>query len=68
MIRLSLKHIYLLHSQLIEETGGSAGVRDENLLASAIEAPFQIYDGWSCIQVFRQKPQDYVMALLRTMQ
>lgn len=45
MIRLSLKQIYLLHSQLIEETGGSVGARDENLLASAIEAPFQTYDG-----------------------
>ena len=35
----------MLHSQLIEETGGSDGVRDYNLLESAIESPFQSFGG-----------------------
>jgi prophage maintenance system killer protein len=30
MIRLTKKQILMLHSQLILETGGSDGVRDEN--------------------------------------
>lgn len=33
----------MLHSQLIEQTGGTVGVRDFNLLGSAIETPFQTF-------------------------
>ena len=35
----------MLHSQLIHQTGGTAGVRDFNLLESAIETPFQVFGG-----------------------
>lgn len=45
MIRLTKEQIILLHSQLIQETGGSDGIRDENLLESAIETPFQSFGG-----------------------
>lgn len=45
MIKLSKEQILMLHSQLIEETGGSDGVRDYNLLESAIETPFQSFGG-----------------------
>ncbi len=45
MIKLSRNQILMLHSQLIRETGGSDGVRDYNLLDSALEAPFQSFDG-----------------------
>ena len=45
MIRLTKRQILLLHEQLIRETGGSGGLRDEALLESALEAPFQTYDG-----------------------
>ena len=37
MKRLSKEQILLLHTQLIEQTGGSNGVRDYNLLESALE-------------------------------
>lgn len=43
MIRLTKEQIILLHSQLIQETGGSDGIRDINLLESAIETPFQSF-------------------------
>ena len=43
MIRLSKEQILILHSHLIKETGGSDGVRDHNLLESAIETPFQSF-------------------------
>ncbi len=36
MIKLSIKQILMLHTQLIEQTGGN-GVRDYNLLESAVE-------------------------------
>ncbi len=45
MIRLTKRQILLLHEQLIRETGGSSGLRDEALLESALEEPFQTYDG-----------------------
>jgi len=45
MKKLRKEQILVLHSQLIELTGGSAGVRDYNLLESAIETPFQVFAG-----------------------
>lgn len=45
MKRLSKEQILMLHSELIRETGGSDGVRDYNLLESALETPFQSFSG-----------------------
>ena len=45
MKRLSKEQILMLHSHLIEQTGGSTGVRDFNLLDSAIETPYQVFGG-----------------------
>lgn len=45
MIILTKKQILMLHSQLIQQTGGSDGVRDDGLLESAIETPFQSFGG-----------------------
>ena len=45
MKSLSKEQILKLHEQLIEQTGGSDGVRDYNLLESAIETPFQSFGG-----------------------
>lgn len=43
MIILSREQIIALHSQLISETGGIDGIRDEGLLSSALNAPFQSF-------------------------
>ena len=45
MIRLSKSQILLIHEQLISETGGSSGLRDEGMLDSALNAPFQTFGG-----------------------
>ena len=45
MIRLSKTQILLLHEQLIAETGGSSPLRDEGILDSALNAPFQTFGG-----------------------
>ena len=45
MICLSKRQILFLHEELIRETGGSPGLRDEDLLDSALAAPFQTFDG-----------------------
>ena len=61
MKRLSKKQILMLHTQLIQQTGGSDGVRDYNLLDSALETPFQSAEK-TCTPPCRQKPQDWAMA------
>lgn len=45
MIVLTKKQILQMHSQLIEKIGGKAGIRDEALLDSALQSPFQTFDG-----------------------
>ena len=45
MKKLSKKQILMLHTQLIQQTDGSEGVRDYNLLDSALETPFQSFGG-----------------------
>lgn len=42
---LTKKQIILLHRQIINETGGSDGIRDEGLLESALLSPLQTFDG-----------------------
>ncbi len=45
MIRLTEQQVLAVHSRMIEMTGGSYGVRDRSLLDSALNAPFQTFDG-----------------------
>ncbi len=45
MKKLTKEQILMLHSSLVQQTGGTAGVRDYNLLESAIESPFQAFGG-----------------------
>ena len=42
---LSKRQVLLLHSALIEEFGGTDGVREEGLLESALASPFQTFGG-----------------------
>ena len=44
MNMLTKQQILLLHSQLIRQSGGSDGIRDEGMLDSAINQPFQTFD------------------------
>lgn len=45
MIRFSDDKVKLLYKLIVEETGGSFGIRDENLLNSALNGIFQTFDG-----------------------
>lgn len=45
MIKFNKDHILTLYKMMAEKTGGTVGIRDENLLESALEAPFQTFDG-----------------------
>ena len=45
MIVLTKKQILAMHGKLVSLTGGAAGVREDALLDSAIEQPFQAFGG-----------------------
>ena len=55
MIKLTREQIILLHTQLIQETGGCNGIRDEGLLDSALHAPFQSYACTDSVPSIQQK-------------
>lgn len=42
---LSKEQLIRLHDDVVSSSGGSLGIRDEGLLESAINAPFQTFDG-----------------------
>lgn len=55
MKRLTKEHILTLHRELVCETGGSDGLRDEGLLDSALNAPFLSYEGKDAYPSLQQK-------------
>jgi len=55
MKKLTKEQILLLHSDLIYAHGGNDGIRDEDLLESAIAAPFQAFGGQSMFPSIQQK-------------
>lgn len=45
MIKLTKSQVISIHSQLIEATGRSDGIRDDGLLDSSLNSPFQTFGG-----------------------
>ena len=52
---LSKRQIIALHGDLIAETGGQLGLRDEGLLESAVAAPFASFGTEELYPTLRQK-------------
>ena len=65
MIRLSKPQILLLHEQLIAETGGSSGLRDEGMLDSALNSPFQTFGGEDVYPSLQQKAARLCFGLVK---
>lgn len=65
MIRLSKPQILLLHDQLLEATGGSSGLRDEGMLDSALNAPFQTFGGEDVYPSIQQKAARLCFGLVK---
>lgn len=55
MKKLTKNQILMLHKDLIASTGGFEGIRDEDLLESALNAPFQGYDDIDMYPSIQQK-------------
>ena len=45
MIRLTKEQILMMYDQMVGETGGFSGIKDEGMLDSALESPFQTFGG-----------------------
>ena len=65
MIRLSKPQILFLHEQLIAETGGSSGLRDEGMLDSALNTPFQTFAGKDVYPSLQQKAARLCFGLVK---
>jgi len=55
MKRLTYHQVIQIHSLLILETGGSDGIRDQGLLDSALNLPFQSFDGEDLYKTIQSK-------------
>ena len=62
---LSKRQILMLHQQLVEQTGGSDGIRDEGLLDSALSAPFQSFDNTDVYPSLQQKAARLCFGLVK---
>ena len=65
MKRPNKKRIINLHSDLIKSFGGIAGIRDENLLDSAVETPFQTFGGQDLYPTLIEKAARLAYALIK---
>lgn len=65
MKTLSKRQILMLHQQLVEQTGGSDGIRDEGLLDSALSAPFQGFDSTDLYPSLQQKAARLCFGLVK---
>lgn len=65
MIRLSKSQVLLIHEQLIAETGGSSGLRDEGMLDSALNTPFQTFGGEDVYPSLQQKAARLCFGLVK---
>ena len=55
MRRLSVEEIIYMHSEAEKATGGSDGIRDNGLLESAVNAPFQSFGGYEVYPTIEEK-------------
>ena len=62
---LNKRQILLLLSALIAESGGSDGIRDEGLLDSAVNTPFQTFSGQDLYPTVLEKAVRLGFGLIR---
>lgn len=55
MKRLSQSQIIKMHSLIIKQIGGSDGIKDERLLDSALNSPFQSFGGEDLYKTIQAK-------------
>lgn len=64
MIFFDYEQAVKIHSILIKKTGGIDGVRDKNLLDSALKAPFQTFGGTELYPTILDKASQFCYSLI----
>lgn len=64
MKRLTQAQILQMHNHIIDETGGSRGIRDGGLLDSALNLPFQSFDGEDLYKTIKSKAARLTFSLV----
>lgn len=64
MIKLSNEKVLMLHKLMVEETGGSAELRDINLLDSALNSAYATFDGKDLVHTIEEKAAKIGYALI----
>lgn len=64
MIFFDYEQVVKIHSTLIARTGGIDGVRDKNLLDSALKAPFQTFGGNELYKSILDKASQFCYSLI----
>lgn len=65
MICFSKQQLLKMHSDLLAQTGGLDGLRDEGLLESALAAPFQTYDVQELFRSIQEKAARLAYGLIQ---
>ncbi len=65
MIILSKEQVLQLHTNLIKATGGSDGIRDEGMLDSALNSPFQSFGGKDLYSSIESKAAQLCFGLVK---
>lgn len=65
MKRLTIHQVLLLHNELVRETGGEDGLRDEGLLDAALNAPFASFGGIDVYPSIQQKAARLCFGLVK---
>ncbi len=61
---IELADVLSIHKILIENFGGASGLRDESLLSSALQRPFQTFDGKFVYKSILEKAAALVESIL----
>lgn len=67
MIWIDVEDIILIHSKIIQKSGGIDGLRDRSCLESAVAAPMQSFGGQDLFPPMWKRSPVWAMAWLPTM-
>ena len=65
MIKLTVDDVILLHEKILDKTGGIRGIRDTNLLESAVNSLFATFGGEDLYKTLDDKANQLCDSLIR---
>ena len=65
MKKLAKAQVLRMYNDMVNQFGGTRGMRDEGLLDSALSAPFQTYDGFKLYPEIEEKAAGLVAVRAR---